>query len=540
MAGTNACGTWAFHGIKAAKSRASRRIFLGVAVLSKMMTNFVDALRAADLQVSPAETLDAMEAADLVGFGDRALLKDTLALSLAKTPEEKQAFDEAFDRFFSFETMENATSQSGPDGDEQDQQEAGDGSQDADGDNNGDGDGEESDADGDASESASASGGQPSGSGEGGATDKPQTGDLNDTEYDEGNLNQTLMEMLEAGDRTSLSMAIARAGEQVGIRNIRFFTQRGLYGRRIMERIGLQEITDAIIAAERAEGVGGPQVEALKGMREMLRQDVDDYVERNLQLHAQNEGKRLREEVLESVRLTNVDIRDFKIMQQLVRKMSKKLVSMHSRRKKKARRGHLDVRRTIRHNIAFDGLMFDTHWKRRKVDKPDVMAICDVSGSVATVSRFLLMFLYSLGEVLPNVRSFAFSGHLGEVTDLFETLDLEQAIPLIQKEYGGGSTDYGASLQDFSNLALNDIDNKTTVILMGDGRSNFSNPRADIMKLIYQRARRVIILNPEPEGIWGTGDSEMLKLKPFSHKAQTCGSLKDLERVVDDILRTAV
>jgi len=515
--------------------------------MSRMMTNFVDALRAADLQVSPAETLDAMEAADLVGFGDRALLKDTLALSLAKTPDEKQSFDEAFDRFFSFETMENATgenatSKSGEDSEEQDQQEAGDGSEEADGQESGDGDDAdaEGEGEGDASESASASGGQPSGSGEGGATDKPQTGELNETEYDEANLNQTLMEMLEAGDRTSLSMAIARAGEQVGIRNIRFFTQRGLYGRRIMERIGLQEITDQIIAAERAEGVGGPQVEALKGMREMLRQDVDDYVERNLQLHAQNEGKRLREEVLESVRLTNVDIRDFKVMQQLVRKMSKKLVSVHSRRKKKARRGHLDVRRTIRHNIAFDGLMFDTHWKRRKVDKPDVMAICDVSGSVATVSRFLLMFLYSLGEVLPNVRSFAFSGHLGEVTDLFETLDLEQAIPLIQKEYGGGSTDYGASLQDFSNLALNDIDNKTTVILMGDGRSNFTNPRADIMKLIYQRARRVIILNPEPVGIWGTGDSEMLKLKPFCHTAQTCGSLKDLERVVDDILRTAV
>ncbi len=509
--------------------------------MSKMMTNFVDALRAADLQVSPAETLDAMEAADLVGFGDRALLKDTLALSLAKTPEEKQAFDEAFDRFFSFETMENATGQAGAQDDAQeasgdDASEEGEGSQaDADGDSN-----EEGDGDGNEGDEASSSDGPPSGSGDGGATDKPQTGALNETEYDDPDLNQSLMEMLAAGDRTSLSMAIARAGEQVGIRNIRFFTQRGLYGRRIMERIGLQEITDQIIEAERAEGVGGPQVEALKGMREMLRQDVDDYVERNLQLHAQNEGKRLREEVLESVRLTNVDIRDFKIMQQLVRKMSKKLVSMHSRRKKKARRGHLDVRRTIRHNIAFDGLMFDTHWKRRKVDKPDVMAICDVSGSVATVSRFLLMFLYSLGEVLPNVRSFAFSGHLGEVTNLFETLDLEQAIPLIQRDYGGGSTDYGASLQDFSNLALNDIDNKTTVILMGDARSNFSNPRADIMKLIYQRARRVIILNPEPEGIWGTGDSEMLKLKPFCHKAQTCGSLKDLERVVDDILRTAV
>ncbi|MEO0963435.1 MAG: hypothetical protein AAFY01_13550, partial [Pseudomonadota bacterium] len=179
--------------------------------MSKMMTNFVDALRAADLQVSPAETLDAMEAADLVGFGDRALLKDILALSLAKTPEEKQSFDEAFDRFFSFETMENATGQS-EDGDEQDQQEAGDGSQDSNGEDSGDGDDTyaEGEGEGDASESASASGGQPSGSGDGGATDKPQSGDLNDTEYEDANLNQTLMEMLEAGDRTSLSSTSSR------------------------------------------------------------------------------------------------------------------------------------------------------------------------------------------------------------------------------------------------------------------------------------------------------------------------------------------
>lgn len=501
--------------------------------MSRVMTSFVDALRAADVQVSPAETLDAMAAADLVGFGDRTLLKDTLALSLAKTPEEKVFFDEAFDRFFAFEKMENATAQA-DDARETDQQ-ASDADQ-GDSDNDNDtADDEEGSGDGEAS-SASAAGGPPSGSGEGGATEAPEVGDLNEETYEQPGL----MEMLRAGDRTALAMAIARAGEQVGIRNIRFFTQRGLYGRRIMERIGLDELTDEIIAAERAEGVGGPEVEALKGMREMLRRDVDDYVERNLQLHAQNEGKRLREEVLESVRLTNVEMRDFKMMHQLVRKMSKKLASMHSRRKKRARRGHLDVRRTIRHNVAFDGLMFDTHWKRRKVDRPEVMAICDVSGSVATVARFLLMFLYSLGEVMPKVRSFAFSGHLGEVTDLFEQMGIEQAIPLILKEFGGGSTDYGMSLQDFADIALDDIDHRTTVILLGDGRSNYTDPRADIMKLIYQRARRVIILNPEMESVWGTGDSEMLKLKPFSHKAQVCGSLKDLESVVDDILRSAV
>ncbi|MEQ8747446.1 VWA domain-containing protein [Pyruvatibacter sp.] len=491
-----------------------------------MMTSFVEALRAADVQVSPAETLEAMQAADLVGFGNRALLKDTLSLSMAKTPEEKAFFDETFDRFFSFETMENAAGAADGDVNEQSavDEDAGEGDEASQDDNNLQNDGEQGEG--------SPSGGPPSGMGGGKPSDEGEPGD-------DGVPSQSLMEMLRSGDRNALSMAIARAGEEVGIRNIRFFTQRGLYGRRIMERIGLQELTDEIIAAERAEGVGGPRVEALKGVREMLRQDVDNYVERNLALYAQHEGKRLREEVLESVRLTNVEMRDFAMMQQLVRKMSKKLVALHSRRRRKARRGHLDVRRTIRHNVAYDGMMFDTHWKRRKVDRPDVMAICDVSGSVSTVARFLLMFLYSLGEVLPKVRSFAFSGHLGEVTELFETMDMEQAIPLILREYGGGSTDYGVALQDFADIALGDIDNRTTVIVLGDGRSNHVDPRADIMKLIYERARRVIFLNPEPEGLWGTGDSEMLKLKPFSHRAQMCGSLKDLERVVDDILRTA-
>ncbi len=489
--------------------------------MSRVMTSFIDALRAADVRVSTAETLDAMRAADMVGYADRELLKDTLAVSLAKTPEEKDAFAETFDRFFSFEEMSQATTRAG------EMSESGE----ADGDAS-EGDTADNDNGGETSEQMQ---GEPATGGEGGSGG----GAGEPGESSQRAAEQSLMDILQSGDRNALAMAIARAGDAVGIRNIRFFTQRGLYGRRIMEQIGLEEINSEIRAAEREEGVGGPRGEELKGLREELRKDVDDFVERNLQLHAQNEGKRLREEVLESIRLTNVEIRDFRIMQQLVRKMAKRLVALHSRRRKKARRGHLDVRKTIRHNVAYDGLMFETHWKRRKVDRPDVIAICDVSGSVSTVARFLLMFLYSLGEVLPKVRSFAFSGHLGEVTDLFEEMDIEQAIPMILRDYGGGSTDYGVALQEFADIALNDIDNRTTVILLGDARSNYVNPRADIMRQIYERARRVIILNPEPKGLWGTGDSEMLSLKPFSHRAEVCGSLKDLERVVDDILRTA-
>ena len=486
--------------------------------MSRVMTSFIDALRAADVRVSTAETLDAMRAADLVGYADRTLLKDVLAVSLAKTPEEKHNFDETFDRFFSFETMEKSAAHSS--GDDEQGGGASEGQS-----------GTQGESGGDPSQQQA---GEPPMGGEGGFG-----GGAGEPGESAGDMRPSLMDILRTGDATALAMEIARAGEAVGIRNIRFFTQRGLYGRRIMEQIGLEELNAEIRAAEREEGVDGPRGQGLKGLREQLRQDVDDYVERNLQLHAQNEGKRLREEVLERVRLTNVDMRDMRIMRELVRKMSKRLVALHSRRRKKARRGHLDVRRTIRHNVAFDGLLFNTHWKRRKVDRPDVMAICDVSGSVATVARFLLMFLHSLDEVLPKVRSFAFSGHLGEVTDLFREMDIEDAIPRIMREFGGGSTDYGVALTEFADIALADIDRRTTVILLGDARSNYVNPRADILQDIYKRARRVLILNPEPEGLWGTGDSEMLKLKPYCQRAEVCGSLKDLERVVDDILRTA-
>ena len=106
--------------------------------------------------------------------------------------------------------------------------------------------------------------------------------------------------------------------------------------------------------------------------------------------------------------------RSFRLIQEMVYKMAKKLAALHSRRKKVFKRGALNVPRTLRHNMSYDGAIFDLHWKSVKVDRPKVFAICDVSGSVANYARFMLMFLYSLEEVMPKVRSFAFSSDLAE------------------------------------------------------------------------------------------------------------------------------
>jgi uncharacterized protein with von Willebrand factor type A (vWA) domain len=110
-------------------------------------------------------------------------------------------------------------------------------------------------------------------------------------------------------------------------------------------------------------------------------------------------------------------------------------------------------------------------------------------------------------------------------------------VELVNWQYGG-ATDYGSSLMDFARLALDDIDSRTTVIILGDARNNNGDPRMDIMQSIYARARQVIWLNPESRKLWGTGDSEMPRYQTACHFCAECGSLQQLERIVDRLLRT--
>jgi uncharacterized protein with von Willebrand factor type A (vWA) domain len=213
-----------------------------------------------------------------------------------------------------------------------------------------------------------------------------------------------------------------------------------------------------------------------------------------------------------------------------------RLASGHGRVRRRARRGQLDLRRTLRQNMATDGMLFRTSWKRQKIERPKVMAICDVSGSVASVARFLLLFLYSMHEVMAGLRAFAFSNRLVEVSDILERNDIEPAIAEILRTIGFGSSDYGASLEDFENGWLGLLDRQTSVIIMGDGRGNYTNPRTDILEAIAKRCKRVIWLNPEPESLWGSGDSDMPRYRPYCHYVGVCNSVRHLERAMTDLL----
>ena len=474
-----------------------------------MIADFVRILRAADIRVSPAETLDAAEIFETIGFDDRSILKYALGQTLAKTEMEKLAFDEAFESYF---RLPEETPPSLPfENQEENQHQDGEDAQDK------------------SAEQNFGEGRPQQGTQESAQQGAQEAGAASD------NANQTLTEMLENQDTAALQAAMQQAATQAGLADARLFTQQGMFSRRIMEAMGLADLEARI--RQMNEGGETEEAERLRAGRAQLFEAVQDFVERQIAMRTKNAGRLLREDALSRIRLSNLDKSDMKIMRELIRKLAKRLASRHSRRRKKAQRGMLDIRRTMRANVAYDGKLFNLAWRRVKVERPKLIVLCDVSGSVAAVSRFFLMFLYSLDEVMPKTRSFVFSNRAGEITDLLQGDDLETAMEAALRQYGGGSTDYGMSIMDLAEATLDSVDKKTTVMVLGDARSNYGDPGHLALKEFYERAGRVIFLNPEPETVWDTGDSEMKKLGAYCTHKQTCNSVKHVERVLDDLLR---
>ncbi|TCZ66196.1 VWA domain-containing protein [Roseicella aquatilis] len=443
------------------------------------LLDFFRAARGAGLRISPAESIDATRAVQVVGLADRARLKDTLSLVLAKTPEEKRAFAEVFDLFFRRGEFGGAQADAVP--------------------------------------------GEP-------PADAPQGGEGEGGEGEGG--GGALARMLLADDRAALAAAVEQAAQEAGLSNIALFTQVNLFARRILERMGLQALEREIAAAP-----DGDRADRLRLGRDRLRGQVREFVEQALLLYARGETEAFRERLLQRTRLSAIDRRDHERMRVLVRAMARRLATQYGRNRRRDRRGVLDVRRTLRRNMGWEGIPFHTVWKQERIQKPKLVVLCDVSGSVAAIAQFLLLFLYSLNEALSGLRSFAFSGNLVDVSDLLEHLPIEAAIPEVMARAGFGSSNYGMALADFEREHLRLLDSHTTVIVLGDGRGNRTDPRTDILARMAERSKQIVWLNPEYRTLWGTGDSDMPRYAPHCRVAAVCNTLQHLERVIGELLR---
>jgi uncharacterized protein with von Willebrand factor type A (vWA) domain len=476
--------------------------------VDRTLTEFIRALRGSHVRVSTAESLDAFHAANLIGYRDRTKLKDSLGACLAKSEHEKAYFDSCFERFFTVQKLSEINSE---------ELQAQEGEQEA----------SDFDIESETTQQQSSA-----------TQEQSDSGTLFEGEASE--VQSELGRLLTGGGGSDFSLALNQAAQSVDISSIRSFTQRGLYGRRMMMQMGLADLEEEIRTNSESDDIADRELaRRLIQARNLLRAEVRDFVERQLVLFTAAEGEQFREEVIRNMSLTNMELRTFSRLNEVVRKMAKRLVAVHSRRRKVYKRGHLNIKKTLQSNVAYDGALFDLKWKSIKVDRPRVIAICDVSGSVAEVSRFLLMFLYSLNEVMPNVRSFAFSSSMGEVTDTFERYELAEAIQNVITDWGRGSSDYGESWLDFKKLAYEDIDHRTTIIVLGDARNNYRDHQSQVFKQISERAKQIIWLNPENKNKWSTGDSVMDHYQPYCRLVETCNTLNHLERVIDKLLKSA-
>ncbi len=456
--------------------------------MDRALTGFVRALRLAGVAVSPAESIEAARAMALVGYGDRQYLKDVLGCVLAKSPDEKSTHDTLFDLYFS------AGAPASKDTASKDKEDASSDSQ------------------------------QDGAAGDGGDDGEEQTG--------------SFMDLAASGDENRMAVAMEQAAAAAGVDQIRFASQSGFLTRRMLEHLGVRQLEEELM--DRFDGKSAEdkaRAELLLEMRSAMHERARAVVDQRFKVFGEAATEAFMDEVVSEKALGQIDTRDYVRMKLLTAKLAKKLASKHSRRRKKAKRGKLDIRRTLRSSAAMEGVPFKIIWKREKKDRPRITVICDVSGSVAQYVRFLLMLLYSLTEVVPDIRTFAFSDRLHNVGPVFDSgLNFEQAMLRVLHTAGLGSTDYGQALDDLVRDHSDVVDRRTTVIIIGDGRSNYADPRTDLLREVVEKSKRTIWLSPEGRSSWGQGDSEMLRYERLVHATRHVATLNHLERVVDDVL----
>ena len=234
---------------------------------------------------------------------------------------------------------------------------------------------------------------------------------------------------------------------------------------------------------------------------------------------------------LGEIHFASLTRKEVESMREVIEQLVRRLKDTLGRRYAVKNRGPLDVKKTLRRAAGYQGIPVELFFRNRPPRKAKIVTLCDVSGSVWSAARFMLNMLYSLQECFTQVRSFVFVAGLDEVTNIFEAHEINQAIEKILKEADieyNAATDYGLTFRQFKKNYLDILNKKTTLIIIGDGRSNYSNPEDQILEEMREKCRRLIWLNPETPYFWYSGDSEMRTYQTYCHEVRPCQNLNQL------------
>lgn len=424
---------------------------------------FVGALREAGVPVGVSESLDAVRAFGAVDLLDRGQLRAGLAATLVKRSVYRPTFDTLFDLWWpplvgdgTLVTEDRA----------------------------------EDTRDG----------------------DPPQAGVA-----DRDALRDTLRQLLLDGDDDALArfarlavFSVGRAEAQPG---------RQWFSYRVLRALDPDTLVAALLDAMLAGAPRGGFAEqvARQVIRERIaafRAHVDAEVRRRV---AERQGVRRVSRTAVGPLVDQVDFlraqrQELAELRRTVQPLARRLAARLSARRQLGRAGRLDFRRTVRASLGTGGVPVVTRHRPRRPHRPELVVLCDVSGSVAGFAHFTLMLTAALREQFSRVRAFAFVDTCDEVTRLFAPgVDLTDAVNRIAREADlvrfDGHSDYGHAFEVFDQRWPDAVGPKTSLLILGDGRNNYRSTGTATLRRVVGRARRAYWLNPEPRRMWGSGDS---------------------------------
>lgn len=352
-----------------------------------------------------------------------------------------------------------------------------------------------------------------------------------------------MLERLLRGEQLSKE-ELEQLGQMVGLNQADDLRYREWMARRMQRALQFDEVRKAMDEIAKLMAQMGMNKQRMEQMRQLIQANMQGLEEQLRQFAgqkiAQNMSEQRPEDALDGLMdrpFNALSDDDMHKLRKEVRKLAALLRSRVALRQKRAKTGQLDAKATIRANLRHGSVPFDIKHRDRKV-KPKLVVICDISTSMRYCSELMLSLVYELQDLVSKTHAFAFIDRLEYITPDLQGRDANAAIGqvLVRMPPGYYSTDMGNGLQDFSDDYLDTIDSRTTLIVVGDGRNNYNDPRLDIFGMMARRARRTLWLNPEMPMMWGTGDSDMLEYAPICDTILQVSTLAELTAAVDRML----
>src|SRR6266478_5637360 len=459
--------------------------------MDQRILEFIGDLRRAELRISPSEALDALAASSEIGLEHRETFKTALASTLVKEARDLPTFDRIFDLYFlDLEALGAGLKKAlGP--------------------------------------------------------EDPRIQEMLDQLMAQENMDM-LTELMLRGEGSDMEMAIRGQGQGAGLERLMYFLQIGYFSRKIYDKFdwaAIERDLSRIMQLLEAKGMDPGMLARIRNYLDLrleaFRRMIRQHVQRELERRAYRAGERLTREVLTDKPLFALSPDEIAQMKAVVARLARKIKDALALRQRQEEKGRLDSRRTIRKSLQYGGIPMEVRFRRRHREKPKLITLCDVSDSVRNASRFMLQLVWSLQECFSRVRSYVFVSEIAEVTQAFSIYPVERAIEWALKaapvDYHCRS-DFGYAFNRFANTELESLDRKTTILILGDARNNYNDPQAWALRLIRERVKGIIWLNPEGQWGWGIGDSVMPLYTPACDFVRECRTIGQLGEVVDNLV----